>query len=108
MPRVRPSLCLQYIPPRQHPLHQRPHAQLAGDGQGLVQQGHGLLAIARLVALEQGIGVVAAGPGQLGPIAGLAAEGQGVLEVGRRLVQVARGLRQEAEDAVRRYVRREH
>ncbi len=48
------------VPPGQHPLHQRPHAQFAGDGQGLVQQGHGLLSVAGLVPLEQSIGVVAA------------------------------------------------
>ena len=65
-------LGFQYIPPRQHALHQGPHAQLAGDGQGLVQQGHGPLSVAWLVALEQGVGVVAAGPGEFGPEAALA------------------------------------
>ncbi len=45
----------QYLPPRQHPLHQGPHAQLAGDAQGLVQQGHGLLAVAWVVAFKQQI-----------------------------------------------------
>ena len=75
-------------------LHQGPHAQFAGDGQGLVQQGRGLLSVARFVPLEQGIGVVAAGPGQLGPVAP-SAEGQGFLEVDRRLVKVAHGVGQE-------------
>ena len=70
------QLSPQYISPRQHPLHQRPHAQLAGDSQRLVQQGHGLFSVAGLAPLEQGVGVVAAGPGQLGPIAGLAPSGQ--------------------------------
>ena len=37
-----------------------PHAQLAGDGQGLVQQGRHFLSVARLVSMEQGVGVVAA------------------------------------------------
>ncbi len=55
----------QYLPPGEHPLNQGPHAQLAGDGQGLVQQGHGLLSVAWLVPLEQRVGVVAAGPGKL-------------------------------------------
>ena len=75
-------LRFQYLPPRQHPLHQWAHAQLAGDGQGLVQQGHGLLAAAWLVALEQGVGVVAAGPGQFGTVARLAAEGRCIYAVG--------------------------
>ena len=57
------DLRFQDVPSGQHPLHQGPHAQLAGEGQGLVQQGHGLLSVAGLVALEQGVGVVAAGPG---------------------------------------------
>ena len=73
-------LRLQYLPPGQHPLHQRPHAQLAGDGQGLVEQGHGLLPVARLVPLEQRVGIVAASPGQLGPVA-FSAKGQGIIEM---------------------------
>ena len=64
----------QNLPPGQHPLHQWPHAQLAGDSQRLVQQGHGLLPVAGLVTLQQGVGVVAAGPGKLGPKVGLAGE----------------------------------
>ncbi len=79
----------QNLSPGQHPFHQGPHAQLAGDGQGLVQQGHGLLAVARLVALKQRVGLVAAGPSQIGSVARLAAECQGVFKVGRRLVQIA-------------------
>ena len=57
-----------------HPRSQA-HAQLARDGQGLVQHGGGLFSVAGLVALEQGVSVVAAGPGQLGPVASLPAEG---------------------------------
>ncbi len=48
-----------------------------------------------LVALEQRVGVVAAGPGQLGTEAPFAAEGQGFLEVDRRLVKFAHGVGQE-------------
>lgn len=43
----------QYLPPRQYAFHQGPHAQLAADGQGFVQQRHGFLSVTRLVALEQ-------------------------------------------------------
>ena len=38
----------------QHPLHEGLHAQLAGDAQGFVQQGHCLLAHPGVVALQQG------------------------------------------------------
>ena len=51
-------LCLQYLPPGQHPLHQGVQAQFCGDGQLLVLQGHCLLAVARVGMLEQGVGVV--------------------------------------------------
>ncbi len=34
---VEGQLGFQYFPPGQHPLHQGPHSQLAGYGQGLVQ-----------------------------------------------------------------------
>ncbi len=54
IPGIANSLGFQNVPPGQHPLHQGPHAQLAGDGKGLVQQGHRLRAVARLVPLEQG------------------------------------------------------
>ncbi len=47
------------ILPRQHQLHQGPHAQFAGDGQGLVQQGRGLLSVALSVPLKRRVGVVA-------------------------------------------------
>ena len=40
------------LPPRQHPLHQGPHAQLAGDGQGLVQQGDGPSPVALSIPLS--------------------------------------------------------
>jgi alkanesulfonate monooxygenase SsuD/methylene tetrahydromethanopterin reductase-like flavin-dependent oxidoreductase (luciferase family) len=66
-------------------LHQGPHAQLVGDGLRLVQQGHGFLPVASPVSLEQGVAVVAAGPGQFGSVACFAAEGQGILEVRRSL-----------------------
>ena len=56
-------LRLKYLPPSQHPLHQGPHPQLTGDGQGLVQQGHGFGPVPLTVTLEKGVGVVAAGPG---------------------------------------------
>jgi len=46
-------LRLQYLPPRQHPLHLWPHAQLVGDGQKLVQQGRGLFSVAWLVSLKE-------------------------------------------------------
>ena len=72
----------QYLPPRQHSLHQGPHAQLAGDGQGLVQQGVGLNPVTLIVALQQQVRVVAAGLGQLGPVARLAAEGERVTYAG--------------------------
>ena len=55
------------------------------------------------MTLEQSVGVVAAGPGQFGPVASLTAEGQRVLKVVSGLVQVTHGLGQEAEDAVGRY-----
>ena len=42
----------QNLPPGQHPLHQGPHTQLAGDGQGLVQQGDGLGTVPLSVALS--------------------------------------------------------
>ncbi len=61
----------------QDALHERAHAELAGDVQPLIQQRHCLRPVAGAVALEQGVGVVAAGPGQLGAKARLAAEGQG-------------------------------
>ena len=47
-------LRLENFPPGQHPLHQGPRAQLGRDGQGLVQQGDGLLSVTGLVPLEQG------------------------------------------------------
>ena len=59
---------------RNHPLHQGAHSQLGGDGQGLVQQGHCLPTVAGVVTLEQGVGLIAAGPGQLGLIASFSAE----------------------------------
>ena len=93
-------LRFQYIPPGQNPLHQGPHAQLAGDGQGLVQQGHGLLSVACLVTLEEVVGVVAAGPGQLGPVARFAAECQGVVEVAHGLAQISHCLGEEAQQVV--------
>ena len=64
--KLRPGmhLRLKYLPAGQHPLHQRSHAQLAGDGQGLVQQSDGLGPVPLSIALSKGIGVVAAGPGQ--------------------------------------------
>ena len=80
------SLRPQYLPPGQHPLHQRPHAQLAGDGQGLVQQRDRLRTIIGTIALTKGIGVIAAAPGQLRPVASLPAKGQGMLEVGHRIL----------------------
>ena len=55
-----------------------------------------------LGALQQQIRVVAAGPGQLGPITRLAAEGQGVLEVGHRLVRFTHRLGQDAQEPVSR------
>ena len=58
-----------------------------------MQQGYGLGAVSFAVTLTEGVGVVAAGPGQLGPVARLAAEGQRILKVTRCLVQVSRGLR---------------
>ena len=57
------KLGLQYLPPGQDPLHQRPHAQFAGNGQGLVQQRDGFGTVAFRVALTRRVGVVAAGPG---------------------------------------------
>ena len=75
------SLRPQDLPPGQHALHQGPHAQFAGDSQGLIQQGDGLGPVSFAVPLTEGIGVVAAGPCQLGPVACLAAEGQGVFKV---------------------------
>jgi len=84
--RLAGRLCSEDFPPGQHSLHQGPHAQFAGDGQGLVQQRQGLFSVTRLVPLEQGVGVVAAGPGQLRPVACLAAEQLGVLEAGSGLV----------------------
>ena len=47
------------------------------------------LPVALPVPLQQGVGVVAAGPGQFRSVARPAAEGQGVLEVGCCSVQVA-------------------
>ena len=87
----------QYLPSGQHPLHQRPHAQLAGDGQGLIQQRPGLSPVSLVFALSKHVGIVAAGPGQLRPVAS-PAERQSVLEVVRRLEQVTRRLGQEALD----------
>ncbi len=58
------GLSPQYLPPGQHPLHQWPHAQLAGNGQRLVQQGHSLLLVSQSVALFKGVGVVTSDPGQ--------------------------------------------
>ena len=61
------------------------------------QQGHGLLPVARVTALEPGI---AAGPGQLRSVASLSAVSQGVLEVGNDLVNIHHGLCGEAQQAV--------
>jgi hypothetical protein len=66
-------------------LSERPHAQLVGDGQRLVQQGHRLLTVAGI--LEQDVGVVVASPSLLGLAASLAAEGKGILKVHHRLVE---------------------
>ena len=57
------------------------------------------------VTLQQGTGIVMAGPGHLGPVAGLAAERQGVLEMRQGLVQVTHGLGQESQHAVIRCMR---
>ena len=84
-------LRLKYLPAGQHPLHQRSHAQLAGDGQVLVQQSDGLGPVPLSIALSKGIGVVAASSGQFWPVASLAAEGQGLFEVGHCLIQIAKG-----------------
>ena len=42
-------------------LHQGPHTQFGRDGQGLVQQRHGLLSVVWGVSLEEGVGVVCGG-----------------------------------------------
>ena len=52
------------------------------------------------VSIAQGIRVVAAGPGQLGPVARFAAEGQGIFPVLSGLVQVTHGLGQKTKEAV--------
>ena len=75
-------LRFQHLPPGQHPLHQGPHTQLAGDGQRLVQQRDCLGTVARSIPLSQGVSVVAADPGQLRQVACVAAEGEEVSEVG--------------------------
>ena len=48
--RRRPGL--NPLQPLGYSLHQGPHAQLAGDGQGLVQQGYGLGTIPLSIALS--------------------------------------------------------
>ncbi len=77
-----PLLRLQYLPLRQHTLQQRLHAQFLGDGQRLVLEVGGLLAVARPIEIQQHLGVVVAGPGEFWAVAGVAAEGEGVVEVG--------------------------
>ena len=51
----------------------------------------GLLLVGGFDPLEQGVGIVAAGPGKLGPLACFAAEGHAVLEVLCDLVIVTQG-----------------
>ena len=92
------QLSLQDTPPGQYAFRRRPHAQLARDGRGLVQQGHRLLSVTRLVPLQQGVGVVAAGPGQFGAIIGVSAEAPGVSKMFRRLVVVADSVREKTSD----------
>ena len=60
----------------------------------LVQQAYGFapIAVANLCracrsTLEQGVGVIVAGPSQLGPPARLAGEGQGILKVGHGIFE---------------------
>ena len=76
----------QVFLPGGHLFHQGPHPQLSGDGQRLVQQGDGLLPVVGDATLEQRVGVVMAGPGQLRTVAALAAEGESFLEVAGCLV----------------------
>ena len=57
-------LGLQYLPPAQHPLNQRPHAKLGRYDQRLVQHGHGLLSVTFALALKEHFGVVAKVPGK--------------------------------------------
>ena len=56
--------------------------------------------VAGVVTLQDGIGIVAAGAGHLGPVARLAAKRKSIREVGERLVQVAHRLGQEAEETI--------
>ena len=86
-----------------YPLHQGTHAQLRGNAPRLVKQGGGLLSVARIVSLEQGVGIVVARPSRFWCVASLAAEGQGVLEVGNSMVQAVHGLPQESQQAVTAY-----
>ena len=47
-----PNLRPQFLPPGQHPLHQGPHAQLAGDGEGLDQANSSSKALALSLLLR--------------------------------------------------------
>ena len=94
------SLGLQKLSPGQDALHEGAHAQRAGEGEGFGQKRVGLFPVARVVALEQGVGIVASGPGQLRTVASLAAEDQRTLEVGHRLVEIPHGLRHEPQQPV--------
>ncbi len=76
------------------------HAQHAGKGERFGQKRVGLFLVARVVALEQGVGIVAAGPGQLRTVASRAAEDERTLEVGHRLVEMAHDLRHEPQQPV--------
>jgi hypothetical protein len=43
--------------------------------------------VTRMAVLEQGLGIVVAGPGQLRPVASLVAKDEGILKVHHRLVE---------------------
>ncbi len=59
--------------------------------QGFVQQGHGFGTVTFAVPLTKDVGVVAAGSGQLGPVAGNLVMRKNIFEVAHRLVELNHG-----------------
>ena len=78
------------------------HAEFASDRQPVVEQGKSFFTVDRPIRVEQGLGIVMAGPAQLRPELGPAAECQGVLEVARRVRRAFERSRQQPENPVYR------
>ena len=79
------------------------HAELFGKGGSLCIEFGGAGHVAIGIAAQQGFGIVAACPGQLGSVSCLAAEREALFEVGYRLVELAHGIRRQPKQTVRRH-----